>query len=392
MGFPNLLVICSLMLISLSNINIQEIISINSIGSELPVPEKNKKFPESERDIQFDSQTLHLPYIMKDYFSPIKVPVLILAYYPPDLNNPEFLNGVETGMINQRIADVKANVQQNANDVVEILSDVTRYHGYKQPNEPKFLEYFIFEQIDYFISMPRGYRLSWGPYRPNYGLIMREIDICNFVDQQGVKKVWIYGYHSDYIEPDESKMSSRYGDISNAWPKDEQIPEQYRLPRCENSYVMYNFNYSRLADTNLHNQMHQIENIISYADYDLFWNDFSELVFSNTKHNYVSSCGNGHYTPNWETPANDYEYWLMNYRMNNCETWHPDDSLTSYVNTNCQQWDCTQIGFNIWYMQNMPGYNNGIIYRGKAMRNWWEAMYDFNRFIDEGRTLFTDIQ
>jgi hypothetical protein len=43
-------------------------------------------------------------------------------------------------------------------------------------------------------------------------------------------------------------------------------------------------------------------------------------------------------------------------------------------------------------MQNIPGYNNCITYQGQNMRNWWDAMYDFNGFIDQGKTLYSSEQ
>lgn len=336
-----------------------------------------------------ESYAVYLPFITNNYFTPNRMPILQLAYYPPAPGNSDYLDPVETGLSNRMISDIQNHVRTLTNNFVANLNDSTRYHGYSNPTAPKFLEYYVFYQQDFFYAMPRGYKLPWGPYRPDYGQIMRDIDICTYIDTYGVKEVWIYGYHSNVIEPDESKMSSRYGDISNAWPKDEYIPEEYRLPRCTNSYVMYNFNYGR-EEINLHNQMHQVENVIGYVDYTLFWNDFSERVYHDTQHSYRSSCGNTHYTPNWVTPEDDYNYGLTNYRENNCETWHPDDSQTTYVNTNCTQWGCTEIGFDRWFLQNMPGYNNGIEYNGKKMRNWWEVIYDFNQFIDSGRTLYTD--
>jgi len=58
------------------------------------------------------------------------------------------------------------------------------------------------------------------------------------------------------------------------------------------------------------------------------------------------------------------------------------------MNANCTQWGCTETGFYKWFMQNIPGYENGIVYKGIPMRNWWEAMYDFNAFIDAGRSLY----
>lgn len=323
---------------------------------------------------------------------PADVPILLLAYYPPDPNNSEYLDPEETGIANERIFDVQNRVQSMAVNGIDIISDATRYRGYGNSTAPVFLNYYVFHQQEYFYAMPRGHQLPWGPYRPNYGLIMRDIDVCNYVDTNGVKEVWIYGYHSSFIEPDESKMSSKYGDISNAWPKDEYINEEFRLPRCANSYVMYNFNYGRGVETNIHNRIHQIESVISYADIadTIFWNDFSELVFQDTTHNYFSSCGNAHYTPNWsDASAHAYQYALQGSRKNNCETWHPNDNQTTYVSANCSQWDCSEVQFYKWFMQNMPGYNNGIQHEDKTMRNWWEAMYDFNHFIDAGRGLYS---
>ena len=36
----------------------------------------------------------------------------------------------------------------------------------------------------------------------------------------------------------------------------------------------------------------------------------------------------------------------------------------------------------------MPGYKNGIMYKGQEMRNWWEALYDPVGFIEGGNKLY----
>jgi hypothetical protein len=219
-----------------------------------------------------------------------------------------------------------------------------------------------------------------------------------------VKEVWMYGYHSSHIAPDESKMSSRYGDIANDWPKDDFIPEAYRMPRCNNSYTLYNFAYNPggSVGNDAHNRMHQIENVIFFAENrgypvsaanyrgSIFNDDFSEWfdIFPPNRESFRSSCGNTHFTPNWTSLSNEYNYWLTNYREFNCETWHPDDSRTTYINANCERWGCTPLGFYQWFMQNMPGFQNGIEYQGQTMKNWWEAFYDFNAFIDNGHSLY----
>ncbi|MFN8479724.1 MAG: hypothetical protein U0074_18060 [Kouleothrix sp.] len=328
---------------------------------------------------------------------PKNIPVLVLAYYPRDPQNTNYLDFAETDISNYLITDMQKHVQDMLDQGQPFLADATRYHGYKDANAPVYLTYQTYQKLEYFEKMPRGYLLGGTEHRPNYGQILRGINICDYVDTHGVKEVWIYGYHSSVIVPDESKMSSKYGDVSNAYPRDEEIPETYRMPRCINSYVMYNFNYGRDVETNIHDRMHQIENAIFFAEHlgypandsniigSTFWDDFSVYAGRASLPNYKASCGNTHSPPN---TTDAYIYDATQFRVNNCETWNPDDSKTTYVNANCSQWGCTEMGFYKWYMQNMPGYNNGVVYHGHEMRNWWDAIYDFNGFIDQYWSLY----
>jgi len=344
---------------------------------------------------------VYLPLIVKNPDAILQVPVLVLAYFPPDPGNPLFLDPVETGWTNILIADMQEATQGMIDAGQDLISDATRYHGYKDPNAPRYLDYYTYDKIEYMYPMPRGYPLGGDKYRPHYNQILSAINICDYVDVHGIREVWIYGYHASAIVPDESKMSSKYGDVSNAYPRDEYIPAEYRLPRCINSYVMYNFTYqpggAYAIGNNIHNRMHQLENVIFYAEDhgypanndnvigSLFWDDFSVYGNRASLPGYRASCGNTHSPPN---TIEGYDYDSTTYSENNCETWNPDDSQTTYVTANCTQWGCTDIGFYKWFMQNIPGYNNGIVHNGRQMRNWWEAMYDFIKFIDSGRSLY----
>ena len=345
----------------------------------------------------------HLPLLLHKPEASLRVPVLVLAYYPPDPQNPTYLDPVETGWENQLISHMQNATQGMVAAGQALINEATRYHGYKDPGAPQYLHYYTFEKIEYFTPMPRGYPLAGIAYRPHYNQILSDIQICDYVDSHNVKEVWIYGYHAAVIVPDESKMSSKYGDVSNAYPKDEDIPAEFRLPLCTNSYVMYNFTYqpggAAAIGNTIHNRMHQIENVIFFAEDvgypanntnvigSTFWDDFSVYGDRASLPGYRASCGNTHSPPN---TTDGYDYDLTEYGENNCETWHPDDSQSTYVNANCDQWGCTDTGFYKWFMQNLPGYENGIVYAGKQMRNWWEAMYDFNQFIDAGRSLYLD--
>ncbi len=350
---------------------------------------------------------------------PLRVPVLVLKYLPPAPNNPLLLDGTETGWgtnatINGRtLAWWEARTDEMVQAMLPVSSDASRYHGYKDPEAPAFFDFQVEDSRSFYMPIPRGVRLGWSPfaYRPNYGQILGDLNICDYVDNRGVKEVWMYGYHSSTIEPDESRMSSRYGDISNSYPKEELISTEYRMPICNNSYVLYNYTFQpggAYAIANpIHNRIHQIENIIPFAEGpgkwppipedrpdtnipgSIFWGDFSEYIQSYTvRSSYNSSCGNAHFTPNWGNLDDAYRYGITTPRTFNCESWHPDDAQTTYITAGCERWGCTDLGFYKWFMQNIPGFNSGIVYNGEQMKNWWEAMYDFNAFIDNGRSLY----
>jgi hypothetical protein len=330
----------------------------------------------------------YLPITYMDYYPSLMMPILAMAFYPPSSGNPAYLDEIETGISSRLITTMQSYVQQMIDEGVPFVSEATRYHGYKDSTSRNYLQYRMYGKIEYNYAIPRGYQTGTSSYMWDLAAILRNINICNYIDGAGVKEIWIYGYETAVMHPSESKMSSRYGDISNS-KHDEELPEIYRLPRCTNSYTVYSFNYGREIETNIENRMHQIDRVMMYIDYNTYMKDYSEDVTPGLVHSYPSSCGCTHFTPNWVSYATDeYIYNLSNYHLSNCETWHPNDSLTTYINLNCTQWGCTKLGFFRWYMQNLPGKNNGISYNGKMMRNWWDAIYDFNAYIDAGKSFY----
>ncbi len=336
--------------------------------------------------------------------------VLAISYLPPDPSNTTIMDKVISGE-NTSITQKETAINNLITSMLTFASIATKYHGYNQPNTPQYLTYQLAENKVIYSAIPKGYLLkaTENIYRPNYGKILLDNSICNYVDNQNVKEVWMFGYHYGQIEPDESRMSSKYGDFSNSRPKetDPAYPSTFRLPKCNHSYILYNFNYQRTLPEMIHNRLHQVENTFYYIDKSTFWGDFSEYIqypggctaalqqdpgrVCRENHNYRSSCGNAHFTPNWRTSADDYKYSIPDQKESNCETWNPDESQSTFKSFGCAEWGCTDVGYYTWFLQNLPGYNNCIAYQGKYMRNWWDAMYDFDGFIDKGKSLYSNV-
>jgi hypothetical protein len=155
------------------------------------------------------------------------------------------------------------------------------------------------------------------------------------------------------------------------------------MPIYGRTYTLYNYNYGRSQNEAVHNHGHQLEAILAYANQlqdgndALFWDSFcgrANDVFQQGR------CGNTHFPPNG---AADYDYNNVNPVSSDCEDWRPDNSGAK-KQVSAQTWESltyawpvvpdwlTEAQYYIYWMQNMPGHQNGIRYGNEVMRNWWE--------------------
>lgn len=284
------------------------------------------------------------------------VPVLVLSYFP--ISDGQ-LNSEITGM-GESLDTIRARVGALNLQIAESLEEGSTFHGYKDPAATPILDYQIIETKEFLTTMPLSdNEIPWNPgiYRPDYQKILTEIDICNYAENQGIKEIWIWGYHHGSLEPAESNMAGPYGDISNS----ERIDD---IPTCSKTYTLYNYNYSRGLAEALEDHTHQIEAVLKHVDYDIFWNKF------------VSSCGWTHYPPNGKS---DYDWYREEPALSDCEDWQPDGGGEA-KQVNCHTWagetcsDDGGVAFKIWWMQNLPP-------------SWWDSIADFDQAVESGKRL-----
>lgn len=331
----------------------------------------------------------------------MQVPILVLSYYPLS-QGTQNLDPTITGM-SDSLTSIRAKVNSLNNDGVNALNQGSIYYGYKDLAAPS-LNYNIVDELEYLIKIPLSSNLAWskpGIFRPDYYNILNDINICDYVDNQGVSQVWMWGYHTDpsqsaastpYTEPDESNMAmgtisqdywnfGTYGDVSNS----QRIND---MPTCQNTYVLYNYNYGRGLGPLLEDHGHQIESLFSFVD-TILWSKFRYPYGEPSPA--INSCGWTHSGPNTKE---EYEPgWTSEITVkSNCEDWHPDGG-GEVKDVNCHTWygaTCIANGgieFKKWWMQNIPGKDNNLVYQGKTLRNWWDFYGDFDAAISEGKSL-----
>jgi len=316
--------------------------------------------------------------------------VLVVKYFPLtsdglsiDLSVTGDVGG-SYDLIRQKTVDITNNLKDS-------LEKSTRYLGYKNPSAPPSLRNTIVDTKEYTQKVPikpRGERVTY----PDYNKIMSDNNICNYVDNNNVREVWLWAYqgpnipetNQPYLGIDESKMSSPFGDISNSWRFND-------MPICAKSYRVYTLNYGRGTAEAIESWGHQLEAEMNEIDRDLFSDKFQGANYPTTLE-VPGRCGSVHNPPNarWE-----YDRDNKTPNVSDCLDWDPD-GLGQLSQISCVNWGCdgrldsdnAHLNAQIWVLQNMPGRQNTKYYQGRKLRNWWDVHGDFDAVMGSNRSFF----
>lgn len=315
------------------------------------------------------------------------IPVAVVHYFPLDGDRIDIK---VTGDWGAPYEETRAKCDRLTREVVEALQEGSRFRGYKDPSAPAALTYRIVARYEFKKPLPtRPLRPGEGAPMTDYNAIMREIGIRDLVERRGVKQVWIWGYHGGKVGLWESNMASPTGDVSNS----NRDPDD--LPILRRTYTVFHYNYQRGAGEAVEDHTHQIEALLNHVDGRdstppeqwpalLFWGRF---VGSDASHKIVTRparCGWTHYPPNAER---DYDWANKRYVESDIEDWQPDaPGRTQPIN--CDRWGCDGLRWKIYWMQALPGLNNGLTYRGRRLTNWWAFVADWDRCRKEGTLLW----
>lgn len=318
--------------------------------------------------------------------------VLVIKYFPltKDGKNIDIAVTGDVGesyeMIRQRTIDVTINLK-NA------LERSTQYLGYKDSKTLPSLMYNIVDTKEYTKAVPIKPRRESIRYPDYYGIMVGH-NICDYVDNRGVREVWLWAYQGPNKsdgQPSlgifESKMSSPFGDISNSGRYND-------MPVCKNTYRVYTFNYQRGTSEALESWGHQMEAELLSVDGYIFRNLFQgppypQVLGANGR------CGSVHNPPN---ATEEYDRDNSRPQNSDCLDWNPDN-LGKLSSISCENWspggcknkgdsDNPHLNYQIWNWQNLPGAGNNKYFQGKKLRNLWDIHGDFDNVM-RNRTFFT---
>ena len=285
-----------------------------------------------------------------------QIPVLLVLYFPTRLGS---IDTCITGDVGAPLKTIREHTRRTTTQVMAALEDGSRFHGFKNPLARPSVSYRVEGALEFLEPLPTFAKRGHTAPMTDYNAIMRRITIESWL-ARGVKQVWLWGYHGGRVDLWESNMSSRWGDISNSDRDDRD------LPVFDSTYTVFHYNYGRGASEAVEDHMHQIEAVLRFADEQLFWNKFVGATGE-------GRCGWSHFPPNG---TRDYDWANPNFVESDLDNWHPDGGTKTRFN--CGKWNGDSLKWFVRWMQNLPGHNNGIVYRGRELPNWWTWIGDFD--------------
>jgi uncharacterized protein (TIGR03437 family) len=343
-----------------------------------------------------------------------QMPVVILRFLPTadgqtidPAHSPEIRG--------QRVSDVIGRVNRFDRRVKFMLEEGSRFRGYKDAASRPALGYKVVQYITIYEGHPPGKKSANRGGKPayyvDYETIFNRFDIPRLINERGVKEVWVWennidaaytqAYDPAINRPEflrtgwESNMSSPTGDVSNSDRDNSDLPVYNR------TYVVYGQNLTRTQAEAVHNHGHQLESILAHANFlqdrntDLFWRKFvgqnssGQFITGRSGWTHMPLNTTEHYDYNNNTPASsDIEDW----NPDNTGQKKPVSALTfggiaynwplSSPNEQIEQ--KTESQWYVYWMQNMPGRNNNILFGSNRTSNWWHFTGDWDAALAAG--------
>jgi hypothetical protein len=292
------------------------------------------------------------------------IPTLVINTFPVRKGR---LDRTITGDVDAPLDQIRRHTVKTTERVIRALETGSIYHGYKDPAAQPSLRYQIVDVIEFLEPLPTWSKPGHRVPMTDYNAIMDRVDIKYWVEMRGIKEVWLWGYHGGVIDLWESNMAGPYGDISNS------DRDPHDLPVLSQTYTVYHYNYGRGPSEAVEDHLHQIEAVLRHIDPALFWDKFVGQPGE-------GRCGWSHYPPNG---VRDYDWANPTTIETDIEDWTPEGTGQK-VRLNCDRWNRDSLTWFVYWMQNLPGRNNGITDRGRPLTNWWAFIGDFDRAMEQG--------
>lgn len=336
--------------------------------------------PETRRDPMENNDV--------DSLTPWTIPVLVIRYFPLEsgssIAEAACLDPEKAGLpdwMTMTLGEAREKTVDLTFQAISTLENGSRYLAYRGTDSSPSLKYEIVDLIERLEPMPQApcpyYQVAsdnWSNRKwiVDYDKLLTSCQIRRYVEEKGVKEVWIWGYHRDDLVIWESNMSSSSGDVSNSVNWSDFGKND--LPVLDSTYTVFTYNITRGLSEVIEDHTHQLEAILRDRDYELFWNRFvgyfpaadRDKLVEEGKIDRARRCGWAHFPPN---AVRDYDWDNPDSANSDLLNWTPDGGAFETIDSTA--WNGSSLDWFVLWRQTIPGRGNTLTWKGKKLTNWW---------------------
>lgn len=250
---------------------------------------------------------------------------------------------------------------------------------------------------------------------------------CQLIQDLDVDQVWIWVDSTKDPAPGKESTITYPGSNLVGWPIENNL--------CDHAkpFITLGFDYSQTMNQHIHSYGHLFEIVAWDFLGKPLLDKYTGVDYENNPAGAVNGipiaglnlserCGSIHVPPNVPLTGSiyaGYQYLNTNVVNTSCTSWSPDQSSPgaatqvssstwlSYWNRIAPIVPSTLLGVpdeesraaaghTLWWLQNMPGENNGLTNQGRPLPNWWDLVMDLdvnlNRYFSTGFWLEPTLQ
>jgi hypothetical protein len=133
------------------------------------------------------------------------VPVLVVHYFPTNGANIDLQ---ATGDWGASIESTRAKTRRQTEEVLKALEEGSRYLAFRNPAAKPAVKYTVAGNLEFLHALTTFKKPGHRTPMTDYNQVAAEANFQDWVENKGVREVWIWGYHGGKVDLWESSPST----------------------------------------------------------------------------------------------------------------------------------------------------------------------------------------
>lgn len=260
-------------------------------------------------------------------------------------------------------------------EIVKIYDDLEMFT--RLGNEKDLMD---LDQVVKYLSEP-----DWATFKSkgtkfDYNAFINHYGFCEMRDSGEINEVWLWTF------PMGGTWESTFAGEGAFWLNSNPVEDT----DCNELLTIMGLNYEREMSLALESYGHRSESVMRkvYGRWDNkssqrnnweFFTSFDKVVPGK------AHIGNIHFPPNGIA---DYDWANKEKVKTYADSWknYPNILETKSRIVDCEEWDCSHLGYMTWWYRHLPNFE-GLNPEDGKLNNWWHYIVDYNGAIAKEKSL-----